>query len=147
MDVSIKGAAVLATLLGLCVALMFGSVAGCGAVKNYSRHQKFLDAKNHTKITQQGIKTAQQQAQIVAAQDGIVKAQADQRIIKARGLAKAQSIIHSTLTPLYVQLEAVEAQKAIATSGRNNTMIYVPSGTNGTPVLTTSPQDQITGGN
>jgi hypothetical protein len=35
-----------------------------------------------------------------------------------------------------VQFEAIEAQKAIAASGKNNTVIYVPAGTNGTPVIT-----------
>jgi hypothetical protein len=112
------------------------TIGGCAVSKDYSRYQKRQDAVNETRITAQKIKTAQQQARIVAAQDATVRAQADQRLIKARGIKAAQDEIQATLTPLYVQFEAIEAQKAIATSGRNNTVIYVPAGTNGTPTIT-----------
>lgn len=117
----------------MVITLLFG---GCSGAKSYSRYQKRADANNNVKVTAINIRRAQQRAKIVAAQDGIVKAQADQRLIKARGIKKAQDEIQATLTPLYVQFEAIEAQKAIATSGQNNTVIYVPSGTNGTPVIT-----------
>lgn len=128
-------AAALATLaiFGL---LIFGSVAGCGAYKGWHRGQLRADANNNVKITTINIRRAQQQAKVVAAQDATIKALADQRLIKARGIKNAQDEIQSTLTPLYVQFEAIEAQKAIATSGQNNTVIYVPSGTNGTPTIT-----------
>lgn len=129
--VQVTVASVLA--LVLCIMLIFGGVAGCAS---YNRYQKRANANNNVKVTQINIRKAQQQAKIVAAQDGIVKAQADQRLIKARGIKAAQDEIQSTLTPLYVQFEAIEAQKAIATSGKNNTVIYVPAGTNGTPVIT-----------
>lgn len=121
----------------LLVVFAVGGVAGC---KSFNRWQKRADANNNVKVTSINIRKAQQQARIVAAQDQTVKAQADQRLIKARGIKKAQDEIQSTLTPLYVQFEAIEAQKAIATSGKNNTVIYVPSGTNGTPVITQKAQ-------
>lgn len=117
--------------------LSLGAVSGC---KSYNRYQKRADANNNVKVTAINIRKAQQQAKIVAAQDATVRALADQRLIKARGIKRAQDEIQSTLTPLYVQFEAIEAQKAIATSGRNNTVIYVPSGTNGTPVITQKAQ-------
>lgn len=125
------GGVALAVVLALV--LLFSFFA---AVKSFNRYQKRADANNNVKVTNINIRRAQQQARIVAAQDGIVKAQADQRLIKARGIKNAQDEIQSTLTPLYVQFEAIEAQKAIATSGKNNTVIYVPAGTNGTPVIT-----------
>jgi hypothetical protein len=53
---------------------------------------------------------------------------------------RAQKEISRTLTGHYLQHEAIQAQKAVATSGRNNTLIYVPSGSNGVP-LTQDPQN------
>jgi hypothetical protein len=125
----VMGFVVLVVILAMCV----GGAAGC---KSYNRAQKRADANNAVKVTAINIRRAQQEAKIVAAQDATVRAQADQRLIKARGIKKAQDEIQSTLTPLYVQFEAIEAQRAIATSGRNNTVIYVPAGTNGTPLIT-----------
>lgn len=127
--------AVIATIVILAL-IIFGGVAGCGAYKGWHRGQLRADAENSVKITTIYIRRAQQQAKVVAAQDAIIKAQADQRLIKARGIKNAQDEIQSTLTPLYVQFEAIEAQRAIASSGRNNTVIYVPAGTNGTPIIT-----------
>ena len=121
-------------LLGL-IFLIALVVGGCAGGKEYSRYQKRADAQNQTLIVKQQIKTMEMKAKVIAAQDKVVQAQADQRVIKAQGIRKAQDEVQATLTPLYVQFEAIEAQKAIATSGRNNTVIYVPSGTNGTPVI------------
>lgn len=134
-DVSGPLVATIATIVVFAV-IIFGGIAGCGAYKGWHRGQLRADAENNVKITHINIQRAQQQAKIVAAQDGIIRALADQRLIKARGIKKAQDEIQSTLTPLYVQFEAIEAQKAIASSGKNNTVIYVPAGTNGTPVIT-----------
>jgi NAD-dependent DNA ligase len=93
------------------------------------------------KVTAINIRNAQQQAKVVAAQDATVKAQADQRLIAAVGIRNAQDEIAKTLTPLYVQFEAVQAQLAMAQS-QNHTIVYVPAGTNGTPVIT---QDAVYG--
>jgi hypothetical protein len=124
----------------LCLAiacLAFGSVGivGCSAVKSWHRGQKRADANNNVKITTINVRRAQQQARVVAAQDAVVQAQADQRVIQAVGIRKAQDEVQKTLTPLYVQFEAVQAQLKMAQSP-NHTIIYVPSGTNGTPVIT-----------
>lgn len=128
-------AALFACIIALVLVVML-FVGGCAGVKSFTRSQHLKDANNSVKITSINIRKAQQQARIVAAQDATVKAQADQRLIKARGIKAAQDEIQATLTPLYVQFEAIEAQKAIATSGQNNTVIYVPAGTNGTPIIT-----------
>lgn len=117
----------------LLVSLSFG---GCAATKSFSRYQKRADANNAVKVTNINIRKAQQQARIVAAQDATIKARADQRVIEARGIREAQDIISKTLNPYYLTHEAIKAQQAIATSGRNNTVIYVPSGMAGTPTLT-----------
>lgn len=133
-DMSINKAITLIVIsIILFVALSVGGVAGC---RSFNRYQKRADANNSVKVTNINIRKAQQQARIVHAQNAATQARAEQRAIEAHGIRKAQDIISQTLNPLYIQHEAIQAQKAIATSGRNNTVIYVPSGTNGTPVIT-----------
>lgn len=122
---------IVVVILGFCI---FGSVVGCGAYKNWHRGQIRQDAENGVKITSINIRRAQQQARIVAAQDATVKAQADQRVIAAEGIRKAQDHISQTLTPLYVQWEAIQAQLQLAKS-QNSTFVYLPSGANGVPLV------------
>lgn len=122
-------------LVGL-VALLGFAIGGAAGCKEYGRYQKRADANNNVKVTNINIRKAQQQARIVHAQNAAVQARAEQRAIEAHGIKNAQDIISRTLSPLYIQHEAIQAQKAIATSGQNNTVIYVPAGTNGTPVIT-----------
>lgn len=117
----------------LLIVLAVGGAAGC---KSYGRYQKRADAKNSVQVTHIGIQRAAQQAQINRAQIAATKAEALKRFEEAKGIRRAQDEIQATLTERYIQHEAIQAQKAIATSGRNNTVIYVPSGTNGTPLLT-----------
>lgn len=133
-DMSV-GKAVTLTVISivLFVVLSVGGVAGC---KSFNRYQKRAEANNNVKVTNINIRKAQQQARIVRAQNAAVKARAEQRALEAHGIRQAQDIISQTLSPLYIQHEAIQAQKAVATSGRNNTVIYVPSGTNGTPIIT-----------
>jgi hypothetical protein len=122
--------------IGLIVVVSVGILIGIlSGYKVWHRTQQRADANNRVKVTQINIRNAQQQAKVVAAQDATVKAQADQRLIAARGIRNAQDEIAKTLTPLYVQFEAVQAQLAMAKSP-NHTVIYVPAGTNGTPVIT-----------
>jgi regulator of protease activity HflC (stomatin/prohibitin superfamily) len=60
--------------------------------------------------------------------------EAERRVIEAEGIAKAQEIINKTLTPAYLQLEAIQAQKKMAESP-NHTTVYIPSGDNGIPLI------------
>lgn len=115
------------------VALLVGSCAGA---KSYQRYQRRADAKNAVLVTHILIQKANQQAQINRAQIAATKAEAEKRFQEAIGIRRAQDEIQATLTPRYIQHESIQAQKAIATSGKNNTVIYVPAGTNGTPTIT-----------
>lgn len=58
------------------------------------------------------------------------------RTIEADGIAKAMDTIQSKLTPMYLQHEAIEAQKAMVGSP-NHTTIYIPVGNNGVPLVGT----------
>lgn len=60
--------------------------------------------------------------------------EAERRIIEAEGIAKSQEIINKTLTREYLQHEAIQSQMKMANSP-NNTVIYIPVGTNGIPLV------------
>lgn len=57
----------------------------------------------------------------------------EMRVIEAGGIAEAMKIINERLTPVYLQHEAIEAQKMMVGSP-NHTTIYIPSGANGVPL-------------
>jgi hypothetical protein len=81
-------------------------------------------------------------AKLAAAQDletrstqvEIARKDAEKRVVEAEGIAKATQIIQQRLTPLYVQHEAIEAQKLMVGS-TNHTTIYIPVGPMGVPLV------------
>jgi hypothetical protein len=115
------GVVVFALLLG-------GAIAG---FKSFGRYQKRADANNNVKVTNINIRKAQQQARIVHAQNAAIKAKAEQRVIEAEGIRKAQDLISKTLTPLYVQHEAIKAQE----NDRQGDRTYIPVGPQGVPLV------------
>jgi hypothetical protein len=120
----------------LSIALLVGvGIAVSATVKAYGRSELRADAENQVRLTQIAIQRAKQQALITRAQIAATQADAEKRFAQAVGIRRAQDEISQTLTSHYLQHEAIQAQKAIATSGRNNTLIYVPSGGNGVPLV------------
>lgn len=116
----------------LVVFVLFGLTA---ATKSFQRYQKRADAENNVKVTEIQIRNQEQRVQIA-------KQKAQIRYQNAIGVRRAQDEIARTLTPLYVQFEMTEALKEIASSGQNNTVVYIPSGANGIPLVsTTSPTE------
>lgn len=96
--------------------------------KDQARTQALADANNQVQVTAIQIQNQAQQIQVT-------EQQAQIRYQTAVGIRKAQDEISSTLTPLYVQFEMVDALKEIAKSGQNNTVVYIPSGANGIPLV------------
>ncbi len=118
--------------LFVTVLLFFGLLA---IGKSFSRYQARADAQNQVKVSAIQIQNQAQRVQIA-------KQHAQIRFQNSVGIREAQDEIAKTLTPLYVQFEMVEALKAIATSGSNNSVVYIPSGANGIPLVsTTSPHE------
>jgi regulator of protease activity HflC (stomatin/prohibitin superfamily) len=58
------------------------------------------------------------------------------REVQAQGIANAMEIIRGQLTPMYVQHEAIEAQKTMVNS-QNHTVVYIPVGPMGVPLTGT----------
>jgi regulator of protease activity HflC (stomatin/prohibitin superfamily) len=58
------------------------------------------------------------------------------REVQAQGIANAMNIIRGQLSPMYIQHEAIEAQKLMVNSP-NHTVVYIPSGPMGVPVTGT----------
>lgn len=122
---------VIATVFGfiLLIVITFGLTA---FGKSFSRYQRLADERNQTQVndiqiaqTAQLVKVQQQKAQI--------------QVEQAKGIASSQEIIKSSLTPLYIQYLAIEAQKS-EVSSPNHTIIYIPSGQNGIPLVNNVPQ-------
>lgn len=60
----------------------------------------------------------------------------EKRIVEAEGIAQAMDLINVKLTPIYVQHEAIDAQKAMVNSPNHST-IYIPVGPMGVPLVGT----------
>ena len=60
------------------------------------------------------------------------------REVQAQGIANAMQIIRGQLNPIYVQHEAIEAQKAMV-NAPNHTVVYIPVGPMGVPLTGTFP--------
>lgn len=113
------------SIVALIVVLMI-------ALPTYNRYQARANANNRVKVTAIEIRNQAQRVKIA-------KQQADIRYQQSIGIKRAQDEIRKTLTPLYVQFEMTQALEAIATSGQNNSVIYIPtSPTSGLPVVPTN---------
>jgi regulator of protease activity HflC (stomatin/prohibitin superfamily) len=75
--------------------------------------------------------SAQQEAEAMQYKKQKATQEADIKIIEAQGLARAQQIINSTLTPYYLQHEAIQAYTKLAGSP-NTTFIIMPTSPNST---------------
>jgi hypothetical protein len=126
---------VAAFLLSLTALIVVGLVVGgIFMFRAIGRYQARADANNRVKVSAIEIKN---QAQRVL----IAKQKAEIRKQDAIGIREAQDEIAKTLTPLYVAFELSQAMQAIATSGQNNTIIYLPTNpATGLPVVPTSNQ-------
>ena len=131
------------SLAGIILSV-FGVSVGLGAYGRWSHVQEAknkattqrIDAENQAKVNQLLINSADQQIQIH-------QKQAQIRLADAVGIREAQDEVSKTLTPLYVQFEMVDALKTIAESGKNNTVVYIPTGANGIPLISNSDQSQV----
>ena len=56
--------------------------------------------------------------------------------MQAQGIANAMQIIRGQLSPMYIQHEAIEAQKLMVNSP-NHTTVYIPVGPMGVPLTGT----------
>lgn len=134
---------VVSVIVGLVVAIFVMS-AGIGAYSRWSQvqsaknkaHVERINAANQSQVNQLLISSADQQIQIH-------QKQAQIRLADAVGVREAQDEISKTLTPLYVQFEMVDALKSIAESGKNNTVVYIPTGANGIPLISNADQSQV----
>jgi hypothetical protein len=103
----------------------------------YTRYQKRANANNNVKVSNIEIRNQKQRVQIA-------KQKAEIRRQDAIGIREAQDQIAKTLTPLYVQFEMTEALKAIATSGSNNSTVFIPAGAAGIPLVSTTDANKVT---
>jgi hypothetical protein len=101
------------------------------ALPAYSRYQDRMNANNEVVVSSIEIKNTEQHVEIE-------KRKAEVRVAEAQGIAESQRIIASSLTENYLQYLAIKAQEKMAGSP-NHTEVYIPSGTNGIPLVKTLP--------
>lgn len=111
--------------IALLIAVVMLIIVGFGTM---GRWQARANAHNSVKISAIEIQNQSQRIEVA-------KQKAQIRLEDAIGVREAQDEIAKTLTPLYVQFEMVDALKAIASSGSNNSVVYIPSGANGIPLV------------
>ena len=58
--------------------------------------------------------------------------------MQAQGIANAMQIIRGQLSAMYIQHEAIEAQRQMVNSP-NHTVVYIPVGPMGVPITATFP--------
>jgi hypothetical protein len=113
----------------LATLLLVGGASGC---KSWGRYQARADASNQVKVSAIQIHNQQQRVKIA-------KQHAEIRYQNSIGIREAQDEIAKTLTPLYVAFEMTQALQAVATSGNNNSVIYLPTNpSTGLPVVPTT---------
>ncbi|MCI3277617.1 hypothetical protein [Streptomyces cylindrosporus] len=129
--------------VAVAIAAVISIVLGCMfGFKAYGRYQARQDVQNYVKTSQvrannqvklNEIEIGQQQQRVKIEQQ-----KAEIRKQNAIGIREAQDIINKTLTPLYVQHEMVDQLGEIAKSGKNSSVIYIPVGPDGLPVVATA---------
>ena len=110
-------------LIGLTAIVVIAGLAF--GIPSYARYQRLANERNLTQVNDIMIAQTQQLVQVQ-----IQKARI--KVEEAKGIAEAQRIINGTLTPLYLQHEAIQAQET-----QSNKIIYVPSGSQGIPLVNT----------
>lgn len=120
---------IVSTVLGLLALVIIGMFG----IPAYSRYQNIQDATNKVRVSEIEISN---QSQLIE----IENKKAEIRVADAKGIAESQRIINSSLTPYYLQYLAIQAQMEMA-HGTNHTQIYIPSGSNGIPLVVTANPD------
>lgn len=122
--------------IALALALIIGGTWG---FKAFNRTQRVADTKNvvttsrisaNNQVELNRIKISQQEQRVKIAEQ-----EAEVRLREARGVKAAQDEIAKTLTPEYIQYEMTKVLADIAKSGSNSSVIYIPTGPDGLPVV------------
>lgn len=148
MEQTIKPSTIVKLVIGV-ILFLIALIWGISFLsKIYGRYQARQEAENLVLVNNKTLEIAIQNANNevlvneirIKQQEQLIqveKQKAEIRVVDAEGIARAQHIINATLTDKYLQHEAIDAQKVMANSP-NHTVIYIPSGQNGIPVVKTT---------
>ena len=125
----------------LAIALIIGIFVGIDdGISAFNRSQNVKDAHNKAAVAiineQNTIQVTKLEEQNQANEIQVTKQKAQIQYQQAVGVRDADQEINKTLTPLYIQYLQIQAMEDMATSGKNNTVIYIPSGAGGIPIPT-----------
>lgn len=114
---------VIYTIVTICAVAVL-CIGGLGGCKAFNRYQRVADAHNSISVERMKVDA--------------VKQRAEQRYQESIGIKRAQDEINRTLTPLYVQHEAIQA---LERSGAAT--VYIPSGEQGVPLVRDTSKDHV----
>jgi len=103
-------------------------------LKSFSRYQRVADAKNEQRVIEMRVDQTRQLVEVE-------KQKASVRVAEAEGIAESQRIIDSSLTEDYLTYLAIQAQMEMSHSP-NTTVIYIPVGDNGIPLVRDTATDE-----
>lgn len=123
-------------VLVLVLLLLFGGIAGC---KSFNRYQKRADVTNQIRI---------QKHKLDLYQLKVLQAKKLARVAHWEGVAQKNRNVEiaKRLTPIFVQYEMIRAMESIASSGQNNSVIMIPSGAFGVPLISSQAAGQVLNG-
>lgn len=134
-----RAAAVIGILFVTLVLVVGGIIGLIAGAKAFGRHQAMSDAHNRANIAlvkaRNNVQVTKIEISNQAQRVQVAQQQAEIRLENAKGVREAQDEISKTLTPLYVQFEMIQALEDIAKSGKNSSVVYIPAGANGVPLV------------
>jgi hypothetical protein len=119
------------SVMGLTLITATGVGLALG-VSAYNRAEQRANANNRVRLAR--IEARREETAALAG-IAVARANAAAQYEDAVGVRRSQAEISRNLTAPYLQYEAIQAQRAVATSGRNNTLIYLPAGNSGVPLV------------
>lgn len=133
MNKYVKYAAASVGIFVVLMTLLFGTIAVGQA---FSRYQRVKNARNEQRVIEMKVKQTQMLVEVE-------KQKAAVRVAEAQGIADSQAIIDSSLSDQYLTYLSIQAQMDFASSD-NNTIIYIPVGDNGIPLIRDTSADAPT---
>ena len=128
------GLSIAAAIAGGLIAFLLLIFVIWGSFAAFSRHQRVANAHNKQKVITMQVEQTRRLVEVEQQKAAV-------RVAEAQGIAESQRIIDSSLTDDYLTYLAIQAQMNLSNSP-NNTIIYIPVGDNGIPLVRDTATDE-----
>ena len=131
--------------IGDAVLAAHSTVRGRQSVRHQQRRRRQRPVSRRSRHAVSRKLAATQELQRKDTEIEIERKERTKREVQAQGIANAMQIIRGQLSAMYIQHEAIEAQKLMVNSP-NHTVVYIPVGPMGVPLTGTMPATEPAGG-